>query len=216
MTFKFFLYLSANGPDFYVIYSTLLHLPPLSSTVSEDVAVFAWAVTRSNHLPRSHPLLNFYVPLTVCLLVWSLPLSVKTVRSISQQTTVGFFLCWLVCTFSNYPVCLLSCQPDLSACLLKLVSGWSQVYLLVCRPACSSLICCLLPCLHGCISAFLSPTCSLTFNYELSANCLSACLSSLLSVSASHPACLYFCLSLSSYQPVFLYICLSPLRLVFT
>jgi hypothetical protein len=43
---------------FYVLYSTRLHLPPLSSTVSEDagtVATSALAVRRSNHYARSHP-----------------------------------------------------------------------------------------------------------------------------------------------------------------
>ncbi len=47
---------------FHVRYSTLLHLPPLRSTVSEEagieprtVATTALAVRRSNHSARSHP-----------------------------------------------------------------------------------------------------------------------------------------------------------------
>jgi hypothetical protein len=46
----------------YVRYSTLLHLPPLRSTVSEDagirlrtVASLALTVRRSNHSAKSHP-----------------------------------------------------------------------------------------------------------------------------------------------------------------
>ncbi len=53
---------------FYVRFSTLLHLPPPDSTVSEDagiepktVATMALAVRRSNHSARSLPNINIQI-----------------------------------------------------------------------------------------------------------------------------------------------------------
>jgi hypothetical protein len=58
-------FLQGDYLDFYVLYSTLFHLPASDSTVSEDagieprtVATSALTVSRSNHSALSHPLLG--------------------------------------------------------------------------------------------------------------------------------------------------------------
>jgi hypothetical protein len=65
---------------FYVLYSTLLHLRPSDSTVSEDagieprtVATSGFAVRRFNHLARSHPHFNIVLFLQSVNILPALP-----------------------------------------------------------------------------------------------------------------------------------------------
>ncbi len=58
-----------KGGIFLLLYSTLLHLPPQDSTVSEDAgiaprtaATSALAVRRSNRSARSHQNLSLHIP----------------------------------------------------------------------------------------------------------------------------------------------------------